>query len=89
MDFQDKEIKCKDCPNTFVFTAGEQAFFAEKQFQTPARCKDCRQRRKAEKDANGGQAPAQSRPVVVEQVARSGGGRHARSSRRHRDEQFE
>ena len=46
--FQDKELTCKDCGYSFVFTAGEQEFYAEKGFENvPTRCKDCRNARKA------------------------------------------
>ena len=46
--FEDKTLICKDCGSEFVFTAGEQEFYAEKGFQNePARCKDCRDSRKA------------------------------------------
>ena len=46
--FQDKELVCKDCGKTFVFTAGEQEFYAEKGFQNePQRCKECRNAKKA------------------------------------------
>ncbi len=31
--YQDKTLKCRDCGQDFVFTASEQAFFAEKGFQ--------------------------------------------------------
>ncbi len=45
--FQDKTLVCKDCGKEFVFTAGEQEFYAEKGFQNePVRCKDCRASRK-------------------------------------------
>jgi len=45
--FEDITLKCKECGNDFVFTAGEQEFYAEKGFQNqPQRCKDCRQARK-------------------------------------------
>ena len=45
--FEDKTLKCKDCGNDFVFTAGEQEFYAEKGFQNePQRCKACRDVRK-------------------------------------------
>ena len=38
--FQDKTLTCKECGNEFVFTAGEQEFYAEKGFQNePQRCK--------------------------------------------------
>ena len=46
--YQDKELVCKDCGKTFVFTAGEQEFYAEKGFQNePQRCKECRAAKKA------------------------------------------
>ena len=45
--FQDKTLVCKDCGQEFVFTAGEQEFYAEKGFQNePQRCKTCRDARK-------------------------------------------
>ena len=45
--YQDITLKCKDCGNEFVFTAGEQEFYAEKGFQNqPQRCKECRYARK-------------------------------------------
>ena len=46
MDFQDKELKCVDCGSAFVFTAGEQLFFHDKQFRNePKRCKTCKTKR--------------------------------------------
>ena len=45
--YEDKTLKCKDCGNEFVFTAGEQEFYAEKGFQNaPQRSKSCRDARK-------------------------------------------
>lgn len=45
----DKTIICKDCGEEFIFTAGEQAFYAEKGFdRAPVRCRRCRARKKAE-----------------------------------------
>ena len=45
--YQDKTLVCKDCGAEFVFTAGEQEFYAEKGFQNePQRCKSCRDARK-------------------------------------------
>ena len=45
--FEDKVLVCKDCGAEFVFTAGEQEFYAEKGFKNePTRCKSCRQARK-------------------------------------------
>ena len=53
--FQDKTLTCKECGKEFVFTAGEQEFYAEKGFMNePQRCKACRDARKA---ANANKAP--------------------------------
>jgi CxxC-x17-CxxC domain-containing protein len=46
MDFVDKVLKCADCGSDFVFTAGEQLFFYDKQFKNdPKRCKQCKAKR--------------------------------------------
>ena len=38
--YEDKTLVCKECGNEFVFTAGEQEFYAEKGFTNePQRCK--------------------------------------------------
>ena len=45
--YEDKTLQCKECGNEFVFTAGEQEFYAEKGFvNEPQRCKECRVARK-------------------------------------------
>jgi len=45
--YEDKTLVCKDCGQEFIFTAGEQEFYAEKGFENePTRCKDCRTARK-------------------------------------------
>ena len=45
--YEDKTLTCKDCGGSFVFTAGEQEFYASRGFQNePQRCKDCRDKRK-------------------------------------------
>jgi len=46
-DFVDRTLTCADCGEEFLFSAREQAFFAEKGFQTPKRCRSCKQVRKA------------------------------------------
>jgi len=52
--YEDKTLVCKDCGNEFVFSAGEQEFYAEKGFQNePTRCRNCRQARKASRPAAG------------------------------------
>ena len=46
MEFQDKILTCVDCGTEFVFTAGEQVFFHDKQFKNePKRCKNCKAKR--------------------------------------------
>jgi CxxC-x17-CxxC domain-containing protein len=56
MEFQDKVLKCIDCGADFIFTAGEQLFFHDKQFKNePKRCKTC----KAKRVAVLGAAPSQ------------------------------
>ena len=46
MQFVDRLLKCSDCGNEFVFTAGEQIFFYDKQFKNdPKRCKLCKAKR--------------------------------------------
>lgn len=46
--YEDKTLVCKDCGKEFVFTAGEQEFYAEKGFENePVRCKECRAAKKS------------------------------------------
>ena len=41
--FEDKTLVCKDCGKEFVWTAGEQEFYASRGFENqPQRCKPCR-----------------------------------------------
>jgi CxxC-x17-CxxC domain-containing protein len=55
MSYADKTLTCRDCGNDFIFTAGEQEFFAEKGFSNePTRCPDCRRARKASGSGGGG-----------------------------------
>jgi hypothetical protein len=43
----DQTLKCADCGAQFVFGADEAAWFLEKGFNPPKRCKSCREKRKA------------------------------------------
>ena len=48
--YEDKTMTCKDCNSEFIFTAGEQEFYAEKGFQNePGRYPDCRRARKQQR----------------------------------------
>ena len=54
MSYADKTIACRDCGTDFVFTAGEQEFYAQKGFTNePTRCPACRQQRKASGGGRG------------------------------------
>jgi hypothetical protein len=61
----DKNLVCQDCNQEFVFSASEQAFFAERQFSEPRRCPSCRAARKAQRGdgAGGGGSPGRYRPA--------------------------
>ncbi len=53
-DFQDKQLKCRECGADFVFSAGEQAFFREKELMNePQRCPTCRSNRRRERSGAG------------------------------------
>jgi CxxC-x17-CxxC domain-containing protein len=55
MAFTDKNISCVQCGNSFVFTAGEQEFYAEKGYTNePKRCRPCREDAKRAKGGGGG-----------------------------------
>ena len=45
----DQDITCSDCGAVFVFTEGEQEFYASKNLSAPMRCKNCRAARKAQR----------------------------------------
>jgi len=46
MEYSDRVLRCVECGTDFVFTAGEQLFYAEKGFRNePKRCKNCKGRR--------------------------------------------
>lgn len=43
-EFADLSMLCGDCSKSFIWTAGEQAFFRDKNLQNPPkRCKECKQ----------------------------------------------
>lgn len=64
--YEDKTLVCKECGKEFIFTAGEQEFYAEKGFQNePQRCKECRYARK--------NAAKPEREMFVATCARCGG----------------
>lgn len=66
---QDKVLQCRDCGGEFVFTAGEQEFYAEKGFSEPSRCPSCRAARKAGR-SEGGAREREMYPAVCAQCGR-------------------
>jgi len=58
---EDQRIKCVDCGEEFLFTAGEPAFYREHNLtHAPTRCKRCRTNRKG---ARGAESGPPSRPA--------------------------
>jgi CxxC-x17-CxxC domain-containing protein len=52
-EHSDITLRCRDCGNDFVFTAGEQSFYAEKGFTNkPSRCPSCRAQNKSRRDSS-------------------------------------
>ena len=74
MSYADKTLTCRDCGMDFVFTAGEQEFYAQKGFTNePTRCPNCRRARKS----GGGD---RDRGGYGERDSYAGGGRGGYSS---------
>lgn len=45
--YEDQNLICEDCGKEFVFSAGEQEFYAQKGLvNTPKRCPECRKERR-------------------------------------------
>ena len=46
--YSDRVLSCKDCGSEFVFTAGEQEFYASRGYEhLPGRCPNCRAARRS------------------------------------------
>ncbi|MDQ6674016.1 MAG: zinc-ribbon domain containing protein [Chloroflexota bacterium] len=82
MQYADKTLTCRDCNATFVFTSGEQEFYASRGFDNqPSRCPSCRMARKLERsgspgstgNAGGGYATAPRRELFVTTCASCNG----------------
>ncbi len=57
MAYADKTLTCRDCGTPFVFTQGEQAFYASKGLTNePTRCPDCRAARKRTQSGGMGES---------------------------------
>src|SRR6202030_2069168 len=74
MEYHDKVLKCAECSQEFVFTAGEQMFFADKGFKNePKRCKDCK--------ANRSQSPGPSTNTSKQAETKTTGSQGGRKPR--------
>ncbi len=52
MSYSDKALKCRECGVDFVFTAGEQEFYAGRGLQNePSRCPECRAARRSQRSS--------------------------------------
>jgi hypothetical protein len=45
-NFRDQILDCIECGRNFIFTKGEQQYFASKGLSTPKRCPECRLKRR-------------------------------------------
>jgi CxxC-x17-CxxC domain-containing protein len=55
----DRELTCRDCSSSFVFTSGEQEFYASKGLQNdPVRCPSCRAQRKMMRPEDRDESPS-------------------------------
>jgi len=74
MSYQDKELTCQDCGQSFTFSADDQAFHAEKGYTDPKRCPSCRQARRGERggDMGGGyrSSPREMFPATCAQCGK-------------------
>ncbi len=54
MEYRDKSLKCVECGGDFVFTSGEQEFYADRGFKNePKRCKNCKGKRGSSSGGSG------------------------------------
>ena len=68
MSFADKILRCRDCGSDFVFSAGEQEFYAMKGLMNePGRCPSCRASRRSSRDSGG---PSYGAPSSYERPRR-------------------
>src|SRR5207249_10630925 len=68
--YEDKTLTCRECGATFIFSAGEQEFYASRGFTNePGRCPSCRAARRGrvggESMGFGGERPPRQMFTVV------------------------
>ncbi len=66
MALSDKTLTCEECGNPFIFSVGEQEFFASRGFtNVPKRCPEDREARRSQQ-RDYGDSPRVMHPVVCE-----------------------
>ncbi len=81
MEYRDKTLVCVECHQSFIWTAGEQLFYHDKNFKNePKRCKEC----KAKRNARMGQPPRERVETMAtcSQCGTGAGRGHSVDSRR-------
>ena len=54
MAYEDRNLTCQDCSQTFVFSADDQAYHAERGYTNePKRCPSCRLTRRNQRQSDG------------------------------------
>jgi CxxC-x17-CxxC domain-containing protein len=72
MSYADRTLTCRECGANFIWTAGEQEFYASRGLENaPSRCPECRQARRSGGGGGGGQryssGPREMHQVVCAQ----------------------
>ncbi len=71
MSYEDKNLTCTDCGATFIFSADDQSYHAEKGYQNePKRCPDCRSARRAGGGGGYGGGAREMHPAVCAQCGK-------------------
>ena len=63
MAYEDRNLTCVECNSEFVFSADDQQFHAEREYQEPKRCPSCRQAKRAGGGGGGGYGGGGSRQM--------------------------
>ena len=70
----DQTLRCRDCGRDFVFTVGEQEFYASRGLMnTPSRCPECRAARKSSMGSGGGSYDRAPRQMYTATCSQCGG----------------